>query len=255
MTASYFDGRAGRYAGADWHVRYAERLVELAALPPGGHVLDAATGTGFAAVAAARAVGPAGRVVGVDVSAGMLAQAGRLGTGLPNVTYEQGDVLRLDRFGEGTFDAVICSAGMLYLSVEEALAAWRRVLKPGGLVGFSAMRAGFPVMARLFRARAAELGLDLRDPMEALGDERRCAAALARAGFTSVRTVPGEVVLPRSDDEQVWRIYSRSPHYPEVGTLGPEDLSALRARFLGDVRRLDGEASARAPVVYAFGHR
>ncbi|WP_106539127.1 methyltransferase domain-containing protein [Haloactinopolyspora alba] len=76
-VAAAFDARAGTYARSDWHVRYAERLVELAAPSPGMHVLDAATGTGFAALAAARAVGPTGRVVGVDVAAGMLDHARR----------------------------------------------------------------------------------------------------------------------------------------------------------------------------------
>ncbi|MDP9850299.1 hypothetical protein [Streptosporangium lutulentum] len=38
MTAAHFDDRATRYAGADWHLRYAERLVELAELSDGHRV-------------------------------------------------------------------------------------------------------------------------------------------------------------------------------------------------------------------------
>lgn len=74
-TETAFDKRAATYNNNSWHIPYAERLVELAAPAPGMRILDAATETGFAAVAAARAAGPAGRVVGADISAGMLARA------------------------------------------------------------------------------------------------------------------------------------------------------------------------------------
>ena len=50
----------------------ARRLVELAALPPGAQVSDIATGTGWAAIAAAQHVGPTGRVLGVDLAPELL---------------------------------------------------------------------------------------------------------------------------------------------------------------------------------------
>src|SRR5262245_63500718 len=53
----------------------AHRLVDLMALAPGAQVLDIATGTGWAAVAAAQRVGPTGTVVGIDISPEMLEQA------------------------------------------------------------------------------------------------------------------------------------------------------------------------------------
>ena len=52
--------------------RAAQRLVEVADLPPGGRVLDVATGTGHAAIAAAARLGPTGSVLGIDISEGML---------------------------------------------------------------------------------------------------------------------------------------------------------------------------------------
>ena len=76
--ADSFDRRAESYARSNWHKRYAARLVELCALRPGDRVLDAGTGTGFAALAAARVVGANGHVCGVDISGGMLRQARRV---------------------------------------------------------------------------------------------------------------------------------------------------------------------------------
>ena len=58
-----------------YHPPLAARLVELTELRPGMAVLDVASGTGLVLLAAAAAVGPAGRAVGVDLSAEMLKQA------------------------------------------------------------------------------------------------------------------------------------------------------------------------------------
>jgi ubiquinone/menaquinone biosynthesis C-methylase UbiE len=69
-----FDARAERYDQNEWYRACAERLVELSDLGHGAMVLDAGTGTGFAAIAAARAVGAHGRVAGspVDVLSRMI---------------------------------------------------------------------------------------------------------------------------------------------------------------------------------------
>lgn len=258
-TATYFDQRAARYVGDDWHDVYARRLVELAHLVPGQRVLDAATGTGFAALAAARAVGPTGHVVGVDVSDGMLTQAERLrhAAGLANVSYVRADAATLAEFSDASFDVVLCSAGMLYLPVHAALTTWHRVLKPGGLVGFSAMCAGYPLIADLFRRCAAEFDVEVTDPHAELGDVDRCRQALRDAGFAPERVEHGDVSLPDTDGEQAWRLHATSPHYAEVAALPTSRQDALRERFtaaLAQARRADADL-ARAPVLYAFGRK
>ena len=47
--------------------RWRERCLEACALGPGDALFDVATGTGELAIAAARRVGPAGRVIGLDL--------------------------------------------------------------------------------------------------------------------------------------------------------------------------------------------
>ncbi|GAA3443494.1 class I SAM-dependent methyltransferase [Planomonospora venezuelensis] len=255
---AYFDGRASGYAGLDWHAGHARELVELAGLAPGERVLDAAAGTGLVALAAARAVGPAGRVVGADISAGMLREAERLldGAGLSNVTYVKADATRLDGFGTGSFDAVLCCAGMLYLPAGPALAAWHRVLRPGGLLGFSAMRAGFPLVARLFRECAAESGLALTDPMAEVGGEEQSRRALAAAGFALERTVSGTVRLQHGSAADVWRSHAVSPHYPEVASLGADERAAFEARYVSRAEALLAEPGAfDLPVLYVFARK
>ena len=141
--AASFDVRASRYARNDWHRRCAERLVTLCQLRAGGRVLDAGTGTGFAAIAAAREVGIEGRVCGVDVSPGMLraASVAVSESGLRNVELLEADACCLPQYGAQTFDAIVCAAGLLYMPVAAALREWHRLLKTNGVVGFSTMRA------------------------------------------------------------------------------------------------------------------
>jgi ubiquinone/menaquinone biosynthesis C-methylase UbiE len=255
---TYFDGRAAGYGHLDWHVTYAERLVELAELAPGMRVLDAATGTGLAALAAGRAVGPSGHVVGVDVSAGMLLEAGSLlhASGLSNVTFVKADVTALDEFEDESFDAVLCCAGMLYLPADRALAAWHRVLKPDGMVGFSAMRAGSPFAARLFRECAADFGLMLTDPMAEVGSEERARDATTRAGFAFERAVPGMIALPPHSARDLWHSHAASPHYPQVASLGSGERAAFECRFIARFDDALGEPGTfDLPVIYVYARK
>ncbi len=73
--AENFDARSLDYNKNNFHGRLAKRVVDLANPQPDDVVLDIATSTGLAALAAARFVGGGGRVVGVDLSLGMLAGA------------------------------------------------------------------------------------------------------------------------------------------------------------------------------------
>jgi ubiquinone/menaquinone biosynthesis C-methylase UbiE len=106
--AATFDRRASGYRDSDWHRASAGRLVDLCDLKPGDRVLDAGTGTGFAALHAARKVGQAGHVVGVDISQGMLseARAEAAASRLTNIEFIQCDATSLPQFADSTFDVV-----------------------------------------------------------------------------------------------------------------------------------------------------
>jgi phosphatidylethanolamine/phosphatidyl-N-methylethanolamine N-methyltransferase len=111
------------------------RMVELAGEATRGleRVLEVAAGPGL--VTTALAAG-AREVVATDYSAAMVAALERCvrGAGLANVRCEQADLYAL-RFENGTFDAVV-AANVLHLvpDLAGALAALRRVLRPGGRV-------------------------------------------------------------------------------------------------------------------------
>jgi ubiquinone/menaquinone biosynthesis C-methylase UbiE len=111
-----------------------ERMLDLAGVGVGDRVLDVAAGTGEQTLAAVRRVGPTGSVLATDISASMLAVAADVmrQEGWSNVETLVADAQRLD-LAPDSCDAAISRFGVMLIPAhQEALAAIRRALKPGG---------------------------------------------------------------------------------------------------------------------------
>ena len=258
--AASFDARAARYSESDWHRESARRLVDICRLQPGHQVLDAGTGTGFAALHAARQVGPGGRVVGVDISEGMLAQArhAAAASGHTNLEFLLCDATALHGFQPETFDGVTCATALGYIPVAEGLREWHRLLRPGGIIGFSTMHAGFPFAARLFRTCAADYGLALEDPWDPMGSSAACLRVLEEAGFAGGEVVTEEIVFTRRDLERAWESNLRSLAHQGVRDLPEDALADLEQRYQALLAAELEAAPARllqSKMLYATGRR
>ena len=116
---------------AGLHHRWRARAADLAALQPGGHALDVASGTGDLAIELARRVGATGRVVGSDFSEPMLDRARRKSAA---VEWEWANALELPYPDDG-FDAATVGFGARNFSdLDRGLAEMARVVRPGGRV-------------------------------------------------------------------------------------------------------------------------
>jgi demethylmenaquinone methyltransferase/2-methoxy-6-polyprenyl-1,4-benzoquinol methylase len=116
---------------AGLHHRWRSRAADLAAVGPGSHALDVATGTGDLAIELARRVGPEGEAVGSDFSEEMLALARRKA---PEIAFEWGNALELP-YPDGRFDAATVGFGARNFSdLDRGLAEMARVVRPGGRV-------------------------------------------------------------------------------------------------------------------------
>lgn len=111
-------------------------FVAFSGIGRGQKVLDAACGMGAATQAAARAVGPAGKVIGADISPEMLAVAARRvkSAGPTLVEFREMSAQSLDLV-DLAFDAVICHLGLMnFARPDQALKEMLRVAKRGGVV-------------------------------------------------------------------------------------------------------------------------
>jgi SAM-dependent methyltransferase len=106
----------------------------LGRLEPGEHVLDLGSGAGTDSLVAAQMVGPAGSVVGIDMTPEMVAKArsSAAAAGLRNVEFVEGEAERLP-FDEARFDVVISNGVIDLVPDKDAVfAELFRVLRPGG---------------------------------------------------------------------------------------------------------------------------
>ncbi len=138
--------------------------VELLALQPGDHVLDAGCGTGDMTARLATRVGPTGKVVGVDISETMHGAARRRDADRsPPVEHRYGTITDLD-LDSGSFDAVYCERVLQHLAEpQRAVAELVRVTRPGGRLavidtdwGMHAIAGADPSLTQMVTACWAE---------------------------------------------------------------------------------------------------
>ncbi|MCW5610283.1 MAG: class I SAM-dependent methyltransferase [Rubrivivax sp.] len=198
-TAADYDRieRVLAFGSGPWYRRQALQRAGLAA---GAEVLDVGFGTGLVAREALTLIGPAGRLVGVDPSAGMMAQAH-----LDGVELVQGRAEALPR-PDASCDFLSMGYALRHISdVAPAFAEFHRVLRPGGRLlvleitrpqGAFAMkalklymRAVVPAIASVVARRrdTAHLWRYYWDTIEACIPPETVMAALRSAGFVDVQ--------------------------------------------------------------------
>lgn len=161
-------------------------LLEMADLRPGERVLDVACGTGLVSVPAARAVGPAGEVLGTDLSDVMVetSRARADAAGVGHARFERMGAEELD-VPDGAFDVALCALGLMYvpdppLAMREML----RVLRPGGrsvsAVWGARASCGW---AGIFPVVDARVRTEVCPMFFSLGTGRTLARAAEEAGF------------------------------------------------------------------------
>jgi SAM-dependent methyltransferase len=194
-----------------WLGEATERMLDAAAVTAGSRVLDVAAGAGGQSLAAARRTGRSGRVLATDISPRILtyAAASAAREELGHLETLEVDGEGLDTLPAGTFDAVICRLGLIYLPDQRrALAGIHRALRPGGRVSavvysIPERNEFFSVPVSIIRTRARLPAPEPGQPGPfSLGGPGVLEAALAEAGFAdvAVEAVPAPLCLPAAAD-------------------------------------------------------
>jgi ubiquinone/menaquinone biosynthesis C-methylase UbiE len=181
---------------------WARDLVEIAALRPGERVLDIACGTGIVARTAARKLGGKGSVVGLDLSAPMLAtaRAAAVEEGLV-IEWWEGSATKLP-LTDAAFEVVFCQQGLQFFPDRPtSLREMYRVLSPSGRLVLSIWTGidkspGFAVLASsLARHIGPEAGRLMTAGPFGLSDAEELRAMIAEAGFEAVTIHPTVKIL------------------------------------------------------------
>ena len=159
----------------------------IASLRAGETVLDLGSGAGFDALLASRAVGPEGKIIGVDMTAEMMgkARANAARGDYHNVEFRLGEIEHLP-VGDQTVDAIISNC-VINLSPDKG-AVFReafRVLKSGGRLAVSDIVALQPIPASMHQDLLAYTGC-----VSGAATVRELQELLASAGFRAVRITP-----------------------------------------------------------------
>lgn len=156
--------------------------LSVAELHAGETVLDLGSGAGLDLLLSARRVGPAGRVIGVDMTTEMVELARRNTADAGNVEVRLGRIEEVP-LPDSSVDVVISNC-VLNLSADKpaVLREIARVLRPGGRVGVSDLVAADDADPDRLDAAAAEIGDGVR-PLTFVAYRD----ALTAAGLADVR--------------------------------------------------------------------
>jgi SAM-dependent methyltransferase len=218
-----------------------EALFDAVGLSTGQAVLDVACGPGGAGIAAARRVGPAGRVVLADVAPAMVAIAARRSAELPQVTTMVSDQLAVDA-QDASFDLAMSRHGLMFAGDPAAAVTESvRVVRLGGHVAAITWdsRAANPWLGRLLDAVGEQLGFSIPPPgipgPFSLDDPEVLGEALRAGGLSDVVVVAVPTPMTADSPEAWWErvVQLAGPLSLMLAGMDPDTRGGIRDRALG----------------------
>ncbi len=254
--------------GPAYFQHFGRRLVTFAQIPPGARVLDVACGRGSVLFPVIEAIGPSGKVVGVDFSGAMVAETAQeiAARAVPNASVTQMDAEHL-QFPDACFDFVLCGFALFFFpQLSQALAEMHRVLVPGGQVAVSTWGKyderweWLGKLIEKYLPPAPEEAAETQ-PGPDFGTPTGVAAILEAGGFRCLRAeVQTEEIAYRSEEEWwsvCWSHGGRQPLEDIERKSGPAGLERYKAEAferLQTFKTPDGFPE-RLEVVLAVGQK
>ncbi len=240
--------------------RYGQRTVERLKLSAGARVLDVACGSGASALPAAEAVGPTGRVTGVDLAEGLLTRGREKARqrGFTNIEFLQADMTTLG-YPDAHFDAVICVFGIFFVANMEAQVAelWRMVRPSGRLAVTTWGPRIFAPAYEVWNEAVRRVRPDLYTayhPWDRITTPEAVRTLFRDAGVPKVEVGPEDGYQSLDTPEDFWTIAMGSGLRWTIDQLGPEGAKQVQKSVVGwlvdhKVKRIETN------VIYAVATR
>jgi len=235
---------------------FGRRTIELALLPIGSRVLDVCCGTGASALPAAEAVGPNGRVIGVDLAKQLLelARTKAIQRNLGNIEFEVGDMLSM-RFPVASFDAVVCVFGIFFVpDMARAVSElWSRV-RPGGKLAVTTWGRNFCEPASsAFWSSIKNVRPDLYkgfNPWDRINDPTGLRKIFDETGVASPTISAENRLHPISSADDWWAIVLGSGYRGTIEVLTQAEREKVKQANLAFIRD-ENISAVETNVLYA----
>jgi ubiquinone/menaquinone biosynthesis C-methylase UbiE len=219
--------------------------MQRAAVQSGEHVLDVGCGCGQAALELAERVGSQGTVLGVDISAPMLARARERQSerGLKNLTFLQADA-QTYRFEPARFDLLFSRFGVMFFeNPAAAFANLHTAVRPGGRLCFVCWQALDKNEWARVPLAAATRHVPLPTPASqdapgpfAFANPDRVRSLLTTGGFTEVNFEPHDAQLRMGGATTVDEAVDFTLEIGPISRLLADVSTDIRSRVTEDLR-------------------
>ncbi len=251
-AADHYDHPANHF----WD-RFGRGTVARLAIPSGSRVLDLCCGTGASALPAAEAAGPAGRVVGVDLSEELLELARRKASqrGLRNVDFVCADIMA-PGIDLGLFDHVICVFGVFFIPdmVAAVRTMWRCVDRGGGLAVTTWGAGVFEPANSLFwdavRRKRPQLYKSF-NPWDRVSEPQTLRQLFRDAELPEPDIMEEKSLHPLHTDDNVRALLFGTGYRAALDQLTTAEQSQILVSVVEGLRS-QGAADVRADVIYAI---
>ena len=195
------------------------------------------------ALEAATKVGSSGKVIGVDISSGLLAVArqkideAELNS---NIILKLADVETLN-FAKNSFDCILCcSALSLFTDVPSDLLLWHDFLVPEGKLGLCVFAETAFVHGVVLQkiARRYDVNLTMND---LTGTPAKCRSLLEAAGYKDLEITTkqyGSYITLESSASKSWNTSFQHPHCSPLLNLPPQELEQVRVEYINELEAL-----------------
>lgn len=250
-----------------WLGKATDKMMEMAAVQPGQHVLDIAAGAGEQSITAAKKVGPSGRVIATDISPNILSFAQKMAkdAGVNNIETRVMDGEKLT-LGDATVDTVISRVGLIYFPDQhKALQEMWRVLKNGGRV--AAIVYSTPERNKFFSVPVSIIRSRAKLPPPApgqpgpfsLGAPGVIEKLFERAGFRNVSSalVDSPVVLPSAKICVQFEKQSFGALHQMMSSLVEEEKQAVWEEIEQELKKFETDKGFNGPceMIVAVGEK